>query len=272
MSDQISITRDVSNAHEKSNKSTYPTEVVDLPSRGYFYSAEDPLSNGQVELKMMTAKEEDILTNENFIKKGTVLDKLLESLIVGPTGVNYKHLLVTDKNALYIAARRLAYGDTYGPLDIICPNCETKNSVTIDLSDLKEKEYDFSNLKKGVSTFKFTLPYSKRVVEYRILSSSEEEQIEDELKALSKKLHISGGQITTRLKKLIVSLDSVPDAMAISKFVDNELLSRDSIALRNDVKKNTPEIDLKYDFECSSCSHEERMDVPMTVRFFWPES
>ena len=75
-----------------------PTEKVSLPSKGLLYPKESPLSSGEIEMKYMTAKEEDILTNSNFIKNGTVIDKLLQSMIVTP--INYDELLVGDKNAI----------------------------------------------------------------------------------------------------------------------------------------------------------------------------
>ena len=110
----------------------YPTETIDLPSQGYFYDSTNPLSNGQVEIKMMTAKEEDILTSTNLLKKGKAIEKLLESLVVSDVDLNT--MLLGDKNALIFAARRLAYGDSYGPLDIKCPSCQENNKIDVDLS------------------------------------------------------------------------------------------------------------------------------------------
>ena len=87
----------------------FPTEVVDLPSKGLLYPKENPLSSGQIEVKYMTAKEEDILTSANLIKSGRVIEKLLESLIVDKS-IKVDDILVGDKNAILIAARILAYG------------------------------------------------------------------------------------------------------------------------------------------------------------------
>jgi hypothetical protein len=270
MNDEIAITRNPTN-QSTPDTSPYPTERVDLPSKGYFYASSDPLSGGFVEVKMMTAREEDILTNENLIKKGIVLDKVLESLIVGPPGVNLGTLIVSDKNAIYIAARRLAYGDSYGPLDVQCPSCRTKAQLTINLGEIENKEYDFDKVTQGKNAFTFTLPFSKKTVEYKILTSADEDAIESELKIVAKKLNVSGGAITTRLKKLILSVEGDTSPIKINEFV-NSIVSRDSVALRTDVRNNTPEVDLTYGFTCDSCDHEERLDVPMTARFFWPES
>jgi len=155
MSDEIIIQKlkqQHSTASTTAAPTSYPAETIELPSKGYFYDESSPLSKGSVELKMMTAREEDILTNENFIKNGTVLDKLLESLIVTP-GVRTQDLLMVDKNALFVAARRLAYGDKYGPVKIECKKCNTENKTYIDLSTLNEKEVDFNKFQKGSNEF-----------------------------------------------------------------------------------------------------------------------
>jgi hypothetical protein len=252
------------------NETKYPTEIVELPSKGYFYAPDDPLSKGSVELKMMTAKEEDILTNESFIKKGIVLDRLLESLIVDKS-IKIDNLLTGDKNALFIAARRLAYGDSYGPVEVTCNSCREKCDVTIDLSEIKTKEYDFSTKQKGLNFFEFVLPYSKRVLKVKILSNKDDVEIENELKGLAK-IGKSSSEVTTRLKHLIVSVDGNNDKAYVRQFVDGELLSRDSIELRKFIRSMSPDIDLNFNFTCEHCQAEERVGVPMTVQFFWPES
>ena len=249
----------------------YPAETIELPSKGYFYDVSNPLSKGSLEMKMMTAREEDILTNENFIKNGTVLDKLLESLIVTPD-VKVQDLLMIDKNALFVAARRLAYGDKYGPVRIECKKCNGENKTNIDLSSLKEKEVDFSKFERGTNEFEFEFPYSKRKITFKLVTSGDQEQIEREIKALTKIKKQSSSEVTSRLKKLITSVDGKSDAASINKFVDTELLSKDSMALRGYIKVISPELDMGFDFVCEHCGEGERMDVPMTVQFFWPES
>lgn len=271
MSDEIIITRN-NPTNVTQNVPTYPTERIELPSKGYFYDSNDPLSSGYVDLKMMTAKEEDILTSQNLIKKGVVLDKLLESLIVTPN-VNINNLLLCDKNALFVAARRLAYGDSYGPVQIRCQKCYEESKETVNLGELKEKPYEFDKVQPNSNYFEFELPYSKKRVGFRLLSSKDEIEIDSELKATSKFIKSGGStEITTRLKKIIVSVDGKTDRSIINKFVENELISKDSMALRSYARSVTPELDMTFNFVCPHCSHEERMDVPMTVQFFWPES
>ena len=271
MSDEIIITRN-NPSKDPSPQTSYPTERIDLPSKGYFYADNDPLSLGYVDMKMMTAKEEDILTSQNLIKKGVVLDKLLESLIV-TAGVNIENLLLCDKNALFVAARRLAYGDSYGPVHIKCQKCYEDAKQIVNLGELREKPYEFEKVTKGQNNFEFQLPYSKKVVTFKLLNSKDEVDIDGELKATSKFVKSGGStEVTTRLKKMITSIDGKTDRSIINKFVDSELLSKDSMALRSHAREISPELDMTFNFTCPGCSHEERMDVPMTVQFFWPES
>jgi hypothetical protein len=252
-------------------ESKYPTEVIDLPSNGYFYNEDNILSNGKVELKMMSAREEDILANENLIKKGEVLNKMLSSLIIDKT-IDADDLLVGDKNALFIASRRLAYGDEYGPVKISCKKCGEENNTSIDLSSIKTRPFDFSGHEKGKNRIKYTLPYSKRVLEYKLPTGKDERLIDEELKALTKINKNASGEVTTRLRNIIISVDGNTDKGFIRKFVDNDLLSRDSVSLRSDIAKNSPDLDLSFEFVCEHCDNTERMGVPMTVQFFWPST
>lgn len=250
--------------------SAYPTETIDLPSEGYFYSEDHPLSNGQIEIKMMTAKEEDILTNQNLIKKGIVLDKLLESLIVTP--VKLDDLLVGDKNAVFFAARRLAYGDTYGPVKVSCPKCQSENEKRIDLSKMNSKPFDFTKFQRGKNEFEFVLPYTKKVVKYKLLTHKDENQIDAEIKGLSRINKNASAEMTTRLRSMIISIDGETDRNFIKKYVEQELASRDSLALRSNVRENSPDLDMTFEFSCDECGNEERIMVPLTAQFFWPDS
>jgi hypothetical protein len=151
----------VAQAAPVEQKLDFPTEYIDLPSEGHFYPLSSPLSSGRIQLKYMTAREEDILTNQNLIKKGVVLDELLKALIVSP-GVKLEDILIGDKNAIFVAARRLAYGDEY-PAKITCPKCGEENEVKINLADLKAKAFDFSKHTKEKTHFLLNFLYQKRL-------------------------------------------------------------------------------------------------------------
>lgn len=252
------------------NTSKYPTEVIELPSKGLLYAEDNPLSSGKVEMKYMTAKEEDILTSQNLIKKGLVIDHLLRSLIVSP--INYNDLLVGDKNALMVAARVLGYGGEY-PIEVQCPACGTKNKIDVELTELVEKEVDFDKYTKGENLFTIELPASKRTLEWKLLTHSDEQKIAESTKA-AKKRSLSktvDPQMSTRFKHMIVSVDGDDSQATINKFVDTEFLSRDTMALRKEIEAISPDIDMSFYFECQECGHEQaNTAIPMNVQFFWP--
>lgn len=253
----------------QSNKADFPTEVIDLPSKGWFYPEGHPLASGTIELKYMTAREEDILSSANLIKQGIVIDKLLSSLIV--TKVNYDEILLIDKNAIFIAARVLAYGNDYG-VEIECPSCNTKHKHNIDLAEFDEKEVDWSGFTKGQTTFDFALPACKKVISLKFLTHGDEKVIAEDMKAAKKVSKYTGvdPELTTRLKHMIVAVDGVSTQSTINSFVDT-MLSRDSLALREYLKKVTPDIDSSFTFACSNCDFvNEKMGMPITVQFFWP--
>jgi len=270
MSEQIvTLTRPGSRPAPPQTKqeNVFPTEVINLPSKGWFYPPNTPLATGQLELKVMTAKEEDILTSKNLIQKGVVLDKLLESLIV-EKAINADEMFNCDRNAAFVAIRRMAYGDEYKAM-VSCPKCNVDNAITIDLGKMDNKPFDFEKYPKGENKFEFVLPISKKTVTFRLLTKKDEDAIDADLKALQKVSTEITSEITTRLKHVIVALDGSPDKAAIRKFVD-EMRAGDSLALRNYIRSTTPDIDMSFDFSCRSCGTERREDVPLGVSFFWP--
>jgi len=257
---------------DQARKFEYPSEVVDLPSQGWFYDPSSPLASGKIEIKYMTAKEEDILTSQNLIKKGVVLDKLLEALIVTP-GVKLDEILVGDKNAIFVAARILAYGKDY-KIKFKDPSNNEDVEDTIDLSLIEPKEFDFDKFERGRNLFSFEFPFSKKTVHWSLLTHNDEQNIENELKALKKftKNKNETAEVTTRLKYVIKSIDGEEDKAKIKSFVDRELLARDSLAFREFIKENTPDLDMTFNFESEDTGYEERMTIPLGVDFFYPSS
>lgn len=252
-------------------KQNIPTETVDLPSQGYFYPANHPLSNGKIEIYQVTARHEDILSNTNLLKKGTVLDEFLKALIATPnTSIN--DLLIGDKNALFIAARKSAYGENY-TTKIKCPECSVESNIEINLSVLKAKPLNSDVLTKGENKLSFKLPNSNKVVTVSLLTHKDETDIDAELKALAKfngTNNTNSPEITTRLKYTIKSIDGDFDRGKIKNFVDTQLTAKDSLALRKFVRENTPDMDMNFDFTCPACGHQVKMNVPLGANFFWP--
>jgi hypothetical protein len=241
------------------NKFSFPTETVDLPSKGLIYPETSPLSSGKVEMKYMTAKEEDILTNQAYIQKGTVLDKLLESLIM-TKGINVKDLIVGDKNALFVAARVLGYGKDYS----FNYNGE---EITVDLSILENKPFDESQITKGVNEFSYTLPHSNNQITYKLLTGTDESNIDKEIEGLKKINKDFSPDLSTRLKYMITSVEGNRDSKSIREFVDNFLLAKDSRALREHIKQTQPDVDLTF-----TTSSGLEVAIPIGISFFWPDA
>ena len=248
----------------KKEKPKFPTEIVPLPSGGKYYPDGHPLSSGEVEVKYMTAKEEDILTSQNLIKQGKVIDVLLESLVQGDFDMN--DMLIGDKNAVMIAARVLGYGKDY-EFEMEDPLTGEKEKQVLDLTSLDHKEIDFDG------DYTFELPNSKRVLGWKFITQRDENEITEELKALRKVTKKSGieQEVTTRLRKVITSVDGDESVGTVNNFVNNEFLSRDSKAFRDYLLSVTPDVDLNIIVDFSS-GEEVEVTVPMTVEFFWPKS
>jgi hypothetical protein len=246
----------------------YPTEIVPLPTKGWFYPEGHPLSVGEIEVKQMTAKEEDILANQDLIRKGKVLDKLLESLIVNKS-IKTDDILIPDKNAIFIAIRRLAYGDEY-PVSIICPSCGNENKVKINLAELSFKPFNFEEYPKGQNSFSFKLPSGTEIT-FKILNQIDENAIDIEILNLKKISKESSSELTTRLKYLITSVDGNVDKNAVRKFVDTQLTAKDSLAFRKHIREFNPDIDMTFEFKCNECPLERRIDIPMGASFLWPD-
>ena len=257
----------------------FPTEIIELPSRGLVYSKENSLSSGKVEMKYMTAKEEDILTTQSYIKDGSVLDRLFQSLIIGNgegQPVKYVDLVTGDKNAIMIAARILGYGKDY-EVEIEDPFSGKKQSETIDLTQFENKEYDGSNqVELNKNEFEFTLPRSNRKITFMAMTESKERRVKhqvEELKKANRKLNDdTSRELTTRLKTMILSVDGDSEQKTINHFVDNELFAVDSKALRGYINEVVPDIDLIWEFVSEETGERREMLLPMDVTFFWPKS
>ena len=251
---------------ENNSKFSFPTETVELPSKGLLYPKENALSSGTIEMKYMTAREEDILTNVNLLKQGVAIDRVLQALIKSP--INYEELLLCDKNAVLISARILAYGKDY-TFSYENPNTNQDEKVTIDLSKFENKEVDYS-LFNNVNEFPFVLPHSKNTVTFKLLSHSDSKKMEAELKGL-KKIG-TGGELTTRLKYQITSVNGDSEQKTIREFVDNYLLSIDSNALRQYMSSITPDLDLNLNFNLSDGTEVKNLSLPFELDFFFPGS
>jgi hypothetical protein len=245
----------------------FPTEVIGLPSEGKCYPSDNPLSSGQIEIKYMTAREEEILTSQNLIKKGVVLDKLFEAIIVDKN-INPDDIVLGDKNAIMLATRVLGYGPEYS-VEMEDSSGE-KQKITIDLSQVKTKDIDMSILNPE-NRYTFVTPMGKNTIEFKLLTHGDERLIDNDVKALQK--FNKGGtssELTTRYRYMIKSVDGKSDTKSIVDFINNKFLARDTRAFRDYVKSIQPDMNMEFEYFDAETQTSEVKPIPMGVGFFWP--
>ena len=246
-----------------------PTVHVDLPSKGKYYPKEHPLySQDSIEIRLMTAKDEDILASPNLIKKGIVLDRLLSNLILDKR-IKLEDLLIGDKNAILIQTRISAYGPDYN-VQITCPQCSHEQKQDYDLEECYVAhegtlEEEVTSLENG--NFKVVLPNTKVECEIRIMTGKQEKSIFKSLREDSKKKETS--ILTQQLKMMLVSANGYDQPNVVGYFAENMPVG-DSRKLREIHDKLSPNATLNAEFECEECDHSGDLEVPLTSEFFWP--
>ena len=252
-----------------------PTEFVELPSRGQFYSSDHPLHNQEtVELRFMTAKDEDILTSQALLKNGLAIDRLVTNLLVDKN-INPDDLLIGDKNALLVAARVSGYGADY-TVQVSCPSCGTAQAHTFDLTAFENNEgiQPDENNESGVAatdngTFTAVLPRTGYTAEFRLFTAQDEKDVM-QTTAKKTKHKLADSMATDLLKVLIVSINGVADRAEVNNFIDN-MPAQDARHIRGCLQVVTPNVDMTQSCECSSCGAVTDMEVPFTAEFFWPK-
>jgi hypothetical protein len=247
----------------------FPTEVITLPSKGLVYPESNPLSKGSLEIKYMTAREEDILASQNLIKKGVVLDKLFESVVV-EKDINIGDIIIGDKNAILLATRILGYGSEYN-VEVTDPFTGENQKVRIDLSKVQTKEVDDTKLNRN-NRYEFELPIVKKKIKFKLLTHKDEIDINAEIAALNRltKGENVSPDISTRFRYMIQEIDGNTDRVFINNFVKNNLLARDSKALREYIKTISPDMNFNYEFTSDITGETEALDIPFGVGFFYP--
>jgi hypothetical protein len=249
-----------------------PTEWVDLPSRGKYYPENHPFYNcEQIEIKYMTAKEEDILSSRSLLKKGLAIDRMIKSVLTSPVDVN--SLLTGDKSAIMIAARITGYGAEY-PVSLECPVCSTRTETKWDLSKMEVKEPDEEWLLKHKIEetsvgFKLVLPKTGVTVGVRYMTGHDENRME-QVEKTKKKHNLGESRMTDQFKAMITDINSLDDRALINKFVDS-MPAVDSRVLRRTYAEKRPDIDTEMVWTCNDCYSESEVEMPMTAQFFWPE-
>ncbi len=250
-----------------------PTEFVELPSKGLAYSEDHPLHGKDViEIRFMTAKDEDILTSQTLLKKGVALERLLENIIVDKT-IDPKTMLIGDRNAVIIATRASGYGNAY-ETKTTCPSCGAVSQTTFDLSNPQIQELDYENVdfinKNEAGNFVIKLPQTQFEVEVRLLTGKDEQYL-TQLSQNKKKNRLGESAMTDQYKMMIVSVEGVKDRSTLGKFIEM-MPAADSRFLRKAYKTIIPNIRIVDDFSCNSCGHEQELEVSFGADFFWPDS
>ena len=251
----------------ENKKYDFPTEVISLPSQGKCYPENHPLAKGEIEIKYMTAKEEEILASQNLIKKGVVLDMLFESIIADKS-INIDDILLGDKNAIVLATRILGYGPEY-KVGIAGEDGETEE-VVVDLSKVQTNEVDPKKLKRN-NEYEFVTPTGKNVIVFKLLTHGDEKKIDLDVKAMSR-LNKGGAsqELTTRYRYMIKSVDGKEDTKSIVDFVNNKFLARDTRAFRAYLKELQPDMNMEFEWTNPQTGVKEAKPIPMGVGFFWP--
>lgn len=249
-----------------------PTEFVDLPSKGRYYLENHPLHNQEtIEIKQMTAKEEDMLSSRTLLKKGIAIDRVLQSLIMDKT-IKVDSLLVGDRNALLIAARVSGYGEDY-ETSVNCPACGASQKHSFNLLELEttglNPDDSHNTTNNGDGTFTTTLPKSGITVDFRLLNGRDEKVLVDLAENNRKRKRVDA-LVTSQLKMLMISVNGESDQSIVAQVAES-LPSLDARHLRNCYKEIAPNIDMTQFFECQECGHEQEMEVPLTADFFWPD-
>ena len=254
------------------------SKPIELPSEGYFYPEGHPLSKGTVEIRHMTAADEDILTDEQLIQRGEVIDRLLENVIV-EEGIELDDVLNGDIGGIMLATRILAYGPQYA-FETECPVCGEQNQKTADLGEIQSKDIPFDEYEPNQTEFEMTLPVTEADVAFGLLTRGDIQNINNEIDRVKRNAgkkkdgkRKAGGQVstnmTTRLRYLLEEVNGSRDIKDIRKFVD-QMPAKDSLALRKEVGRINPDLDLEYEFICDFCGHMEDIQIPLDETFFFP--
>lgn len=247
-----------------------PVETVPLPSRGITYTSDDPLCNIEtIDIRAMTAKEEDILTSKALIKKGTVITHLLKSCLVNKS-IEPDRMLAGDRNAVMTALRITGYGADYN-VEVDCPSCGERSKQTFNLTELPIKRLDLVPVSEGANLFEFKLPMCEKNVRFKFLTGVDEQEIMITMERKKKSGLAGENLVTTRLQHAIVSIEGITDRNKISMFIRN-MPARDSLELRRYIDKAEPGVDMKSWMDCPACLESSEVRLPMGASFFWPDT
>lgn len=247
-----------------------PVESVPLPSNGIIYEQETGLYGKEtLDIKSMTAKEEDILTSRALIKKGTVITELIKSCLTDKT-IDVDSMISGDRNAVMTALRITGYGSDY-KVQVDCPECGAANKQTFMLDELPIKRLEINPIVEGSNLFEFILPVTKKKIQFKFLTGRDEVEMNTIAERKKKQGLKTDSLVTSRLQFSVVAIDGVTDRSKIGMFISN-MPARDSLALRKYIDSNEPGIEMKSWMQCESCDEHTEVNLPIGASFFWPDS
>ena len=247
-----------------------PVDLVPLPSNGVIYPPESGLYNREtLEIRAMTAKEEDILTSRALIKKGTVITELIKSCLTDKN-IDVQSMISGDRNAIMTALRVTGYGSDY-TVDVECPECAVRQKQEFSLTELPIKRLEIAPVSEGANLFEFELPVTKKKVHFKFLTGRDEQEMNLIQERRKKQGQKTDSLVTTRLMHSLVAVNGINDKNKISTFIRN-MPARDSLVLRKFIDKNEPGIEMKAWMTCEECDEHTEVRLPLGASFFWPDS
>jgi len=257
---------------DSNNKSGFvtPRDFVPLPSEGRIYPPTSALHmKKEVEVRFLTAADEDILTSRSLLRSGKALDYLLDNCLIDKS-IKSSELISGDKNAILTFLRVTGYGADY-KTNISCPSCGTEIDHTFDLSKLDMKKLSIAPVSEGENRFEFETPTGMKL-EFKFLTTEEDRVISEAQEKIKKATKSPIDQnVTTRLKHQLISVNGNADGSIINQYVDN-MPVRDSRALRKYMEDNNPDLVMEQGYDCAHCGYEGEVEIPISVSFFWPDS
>ena len=248
-----------------------PVESVPLPSRGAIYPPSSSFCGKEtVDLRAMTAREEDILMSRAYLKRGTVVDELIKSCMT-EKGADPRDLTMGDKNSLMVAMRITGYGSEYR-VEATCPSCSKTGPQTFDLGNLEIKRLQIEPVRPRENAFSFTLPVTKKQVVFKFLTGHDQTEmaiIAERMRSITPDAPETS--VTTFLDRSVIAVNDVAEKAKISTFIKN-MPAHDSRTLRKFIKSNEPNIDMTNEMTCQSCGEASKVDMPIGSSFLWPDS
>ena len=252
-----------------------PTEIVTLPSGGHLYPENSALKGlKEVEVKSMTAAEEDIMINDSFIQKGVVFDRLIDSIMITP-GIKSEELQDCDKLAILMSARKTGYGDAIS-FSVSCGACNHDYDIDASLTQMLERSEENPyeprsgegwEYLEDSNTYSFNITSVDIDANIKLLTRSEVKDLMAS-REQKKRLGLPFNETIEFLRAVLVSANGITDRTSLNKLA--EILPASAARrIRYVHNVNLPKIDTSQEVTCPACGQEETKEVPFSLGWFW---